>query len=48
MAYPEYFAKVLNSCNWIGINLKINDQEIDIHQQKVISFNKTLDMKKGY
>ena len=45
--YPEYFAKVLNSCNWIGINLKINDQEIDIHQQKVISFNKTLDMKKG-
>ena len=45
--YPEYFAKVLNSCNWIGINLKINNQEIDIHQQKVISFHKTLDMKKG-
>ena len=45
--YPEYFAKVLNSCNWIGINLKINNEEIDIHQQKVISFHKTLDMKKG-
>ena len=45
--YPEYFAKVLNSCNWIGINLKINNEEIDIHQQKVISFHKALDMKKG-
>ena len=22
--YPEYFAKVLNSVNWIGINLYIN------------------------
>ena len=22
--YPEYFAKVLNSCNWIGLNVKVD------------------------
>jgi maltose phosphorylase len=43
--YPEYFAKVLNSVNWIGIDLKINDQEIDIDHLKIISFQRVLDMK---
>ena len=25
--YPEYFAKVLNSCNWIGINIEIDGEQ---------------------
>ena len=27
--YPEYFAKVLNSTNWIGINVWIEEEELD-------------------
>ena len=26
--YPEYFAKVLNSCNWTGIDIEVNDQQL--------------------
>ena len=28
--YPEYFAKVLNAANWIGINVAINGVELDL------------------
>ena len=28
--YPEYFAKVLNSANWIGIHIKVNGQVLDL------------------
>ena len=45
--YPEYFAKVLNSCNWIGINIEIDGEYLDIHQQEILSFRRELDMKSG-
>ncbi len=45
--YPEYFAKVLNSCNWIGIHLEYQGTEIDLAQLKVKSFYRELDMEKG-
>jgi maltose phosphorylase len=45
--YPEYFAKVLNSCNWIGINIEIDGEQLDLNQQKVLSFYRELDMKTG-
>ena len=45
--YPEYFAKVLNSVNWIGIDLRIDNTEIDLAQLKVLSFQRELDMQKG-
>jgi maltose phosphorylase len=45
--YPEYFAKVLNSCNWIGINIEIDGEHLDIHQQEILSFRRELDMKSG-
>ena len=32
--YPEYFAKVLNAPNWIGINVLINDEKLDLHTCK--------------
>ena len=28
--YPEYFAKVLNAPNWIGIHLMIENQKLDL------------------
>ncbi|MFK5890349.1 MAG: family 65 glycosyl hydrolase domain-containing protein [Flavobacteriaceae bacterium] len=46
--YPEYFAKVLNTPNWIGINVKINDQVLDLNTCKVISFHQELNMKEGW
>ena len=45
--YPEYFAKVLNAVNWIGLNLKINGKSIDLAKVKFISFYRELDMQSG-
>jgi len=45
--YPEYFAKVLNAPNWIGLNIKIDGEEIDLAQNKIISFRRTLNMREG-
>ena len=47
--YPEYFAKVLNAPNWIGINVKINDEEFDLHTcKKISSFRRELNMQEGW
>lgn len=45
--YPEYFAKVLNSCNWIGIHIEHQGVEIDLAKVKVKSFYRELNMEKG-
>ncbi len=45
--YPEYFAKVLNAPNWIGINIRIGDEEVDLAESKIISFKRILNMKEG-
>lgn len=46
--YPEYFAKVLNAANWIGIDIRINDEELDLHTCTVDDFRRVLNMKAGY
>lgn len=46
--YPEYFAKVLNAPNWIGIDINIEGEELDLANCKVESFKRTLNMKEGY
>lgn len=46
--YPEYFAKVLNSCNWIGIHISIDGEALDLATCKVKSFRRVLNMKEGY
>lgn len=46
--YPEYFAKVLNAPNWIGINIKVGKHELDISKIKVDNFRRVLNMKEGY
>lgn len=45
--YPEYFAKILNAPSWIGINLTINNQTLDLNLVKVSNFIRILDMQKG-
>jgi len=47
--YPEYFAKVLNAPNWIGINVFVNDEELDLFACKTIeNFRRELNMKEGW
>ena len=45
--YPEYFAKVLNAPNWIGINVNINSIALDLNTCKVSDFERELNMKEG-
>jgi len=45
--YPEYFAKVLNAPNWIGINVNINGKALDLNTCKVSEFKRELNMKEG-
>jgi len=47
--YPEYFAKVLNAPNWIGINITINGEQLDLATcKKVENFRRELNMKEGW
>lgn len=47
--YPEYFAKVLNAPNWIGIDIEINDEILDLNAcSKVTNFRRELNMKEGW
>lgn len=46
--YPEYFAKVINSTNWIGIDVYINNEALDLAKCKVNDFRRVLNMKEGY
>ncbi len=46
--YPEYFAKVINSTNWIGIDIEINGEALDLAKCQVDEFRRVLNMKEGY
>ena len=46
--YPEYFAKVLNAPNWIGIHIKVNGQVLDLNRCKtIVNYERVLDMQAG-
>ena len=46
--YPEYFAKVLNAPNWIGIDIEINGEQLDLNRFKPVEFRRELNMQQGY
>ncbi len=47
--YPEYFAKVLNAPNWIGVNVTVNGEALDLNTcKKVENFRRELNMKEGW
>ncbi|MDD2195903.1 MAG: glycoside hydrolase family 65 protein [Bacteroidales bacterium] len=46
--YPEYFAKVINSTNWIGIDIEVNGETLDLAKCSVDNFRRVLNMKEGY
>ena len=46
--YPQYFAKVLNAPNWIGIDIEINGEQLDLTTcTEVKNFRRELNMKEG-
>ena len=47
--YPDYFAKVLNAPNWIGINVSVNGEPLDLFVcEKVDNFRRELNLKEGW
>jgi maltose phosphorylase len=46
--YPEYFAKVLNAPNWIGIDIEIDGELLDLNRIKPVEFRRELNMRQGY
>lgn len=46
--YPEYFAKVLNAPNWMGIHIQIDGEQLDLAKCQVKKFKRVLNMKEGY
>ena len=45
--YPEYFAKVPNSASWIGVRVRIDEEELDLARVEVLDFYRELDMRRG-
>jgi len=48
IGYPEYFAKVLNAPNWVGINIAFEGEALDLAKCHVEEFRRVLNMKEGY
>ncbi len=47
--YPEYFAKVLNAPNFIGINVHVDGAVLDLARAKSVSnYRRELNMKEGW
>jgi maltose phosphorylase len=46
--YPKYFAKVINAANWIGIDVLIDGEQLDLAKCEVSNFSRELNMKEGY
>ncbi|PLR96543.1 glycoside hydrolase family 65 protein [Bacillus sp. T33-2] len=45
--YPEYFGKVINSVNFIGVRLFIDGEELDLYKADVKEYYRELDMQHG-
>ncbi|HMZ24065.1 MAG TPA: glycoside hydrolase family 65 protein, partial [Saprospiraceae bacterium] len=45
--YPEYFAKVLNAVDWLGLNIQLDSTIIDLGKLQPLDYRSELDMEKG-
>jgi maltose phosphorylase len=49
IGYPKYFAKVLNAPNWIGINVTIDGENLDLNTcSDIKNFRRQLNMQEGW
>lgn len=46
--YPAYFAKLVNITNWIGIDIRVGEDQLDLARCKVTDFVRILNMKEGF
>ena len=46
--YPEYFAKVLNAPNFLGLKVSLNGENLDLNNSIPFDFKRVLSMKEGY
>lgn len=47
IGYPEFFAKVINSINWIGVDIEIDGIRLDLAKCCAKDFRRELDMEHG-
>ncbi len=45
--YPEFFAKVVNSTNWIAVKIAIDGAELDLAKCQITKFRRELNMREG-
>ena len=45
--YPQYFGKVINALNFIGVDIYIDGSKVDLYKENMIDFHLELDMKEG-
>ena len=45
--YPQYFGKVINAMNLIGLRVKVNGEPLDAGKNQLLAFRRVLDMEKG-
>lgn len=45
--YPDYFGKVINGLNFIGIEVRLDGEKLDLFVDEVSDFELVLDMEKG-
>ena len=45
--FPQFYTRIPNAPDWSSISLRLIDEELDLAQWDVDSFNRRLDMKAG-
>lgn len=45
--YPQYFGKVINALNFIGVDIYVDGTKVDLYKENSIDFHLELDMKEG-
>jgi maltose phosphorylase len=45
--YPDYFAKVINACDWTSVEINVEGEEFDLAKVKILNFRRVLNMKEG-
>ena len=48
IGYPEYYAKVPNATNFIGIGVEIDGRKLDLASWEIDDFRRELNMKEGF
>ncbi len=47
VGYPETFDKTPNSAYWIGVRVRIDGEELDLHRADIKEFRRELDLRDG-